>query len=425
MKIAVVGINHRTAPLEVREQVAFSGERAIAAARTLREGGILEEAVVLSTCNRSELYGVPSRGSADSFAALEEFFHSFHQVAPASLDGCFYRYGDGDAVRHLFRVASGLDSMLLGEAEILGQVREAYCAAVEAHTPGPVLNRLFQAALEVGKRVRSQTELGVGPMSAALAAVKLAEQVFGRLSESSALILGAGAMGEQLVEHLRLRSIARLLVANRSLERASALAKRFGGEAIGWADLEVIVPVPDILISSVSDSPNLLGRNLVARAMQQRHTRPVFLIDLGVPRNIEVAAGELYNVYLYNLDDLTGIVEQNRRAREREIPRAEEIVARHLAKFEDWQAGVEVVGLLDELRAKLQSERAEFLSGRLSRMQHLPLEERRRLESVTEELVDLALRVPNVRLRNPAELRRRLDDIEAVREVFGLSEEPS
>jgi glutamyl-tRNA reductase len=425
MRIAVVGVNHRTAPLEVREQVAFSGERAIAAARTLREVGILDEVVVLSTCNRSELYGVPSRGRADSFAALEGFFHSFHRISPSTLNGCFYRYGDGEAVQHLFRVASGLDSMLLGEAEILGQVRESYRNAVEAHSTGPVLNRLFQAALEVGKRVRSETELGAGPMSVALAAVKLAEQVFGRLSESSALILGAGAMGEQLVEHLRLRSIARLLVANRSSERAAALAGRFRGEAIRWTDLEGVISVPDIIISSVSDSPNLLRGDLIARAMQQRHTRPVFLIDLAVPRNIEAAAGGLYNVYLYNLDDLTGIVEQNRRARQREIPRAEEIVARHLAKFEDWQAGVEVVALLDELRAKLQNERAEFLSERLGRMQHLSPEERRRLESVTEELVDLALRAPNIRLRNPAELRRRLANIETVREVFGLSEEPS
>jgi glutamyl-tRNA reductase len=425
MKVAVVGVNHRTAPLEVREQVAFSGERAVAAARALREDGILEEAVVLSTCNRSELYGVPSRGRNESFAALESFFHSFHQVPASSMEGFFYRFGDGKAVQHLFRVAAGLDSMFLGEAEILGQVREAYRAAVEARSTGPVLNRLFQAALEVGKRVRSQTELGAGPMSVALAAIKLAEQVFGNLSESSALILGAGAMGEQLVEHLRLRSIARLLVANRSSERAAALAARFHGEAIRWADLEGFVPIPDIIISSVRDSPNLLGRDLFARAMQQRHTRPVLLIDLGVPRNIEAVAGDLYNVYLYNLDDLTGIVEQNRRARQQEIPRAEEIVAKHLVKFEDWQAGVEVVALLEELRSKLRSERAEFLSERLRRLQHLSPEQRRQLESVTEELVDLALRAPNVRLRNPAQLRRRLANLETVREVFGLSEEPS
>lgn len=425
MRIAVVGVNHRTAPVEIREQVAFSGRTAVAAARALRGAGILEEVVVLSTCNRSELYGVPSRGDHDTFAAMESFFSGFHQVSPATLENCVYRYGDGDAVQHLFRVAAGLDSMLLGEAEILGQVREAYRVAVEARSTGPVLNRLFQAALEVGKRVRSQTELGAGPMSVALAAVKLAEQVFGRLSESSALILGAGAMGEQLVEHLRWRAIARLMVANRSQTRAVVLAERFGGEVVRWEDLERVVPVPDIIISSVGDSPNLLGRDTLARAMQERQTRPVFLIDLGVPRNIEGSAGELYNVYLYNLDDLTSIVELNRRARQQEIPRAEEIVARHLTKFEDWQAGVEVAALVGALRAKLRSERADFLSERLSRLQHLSLEERRRLEGVTEELVDLALRAPHGRLRNAAELRRRLANIETLREVFGLTEGPS
>jgi glutamyl-tRNA reductase len=425
MKIVALGVNHRTAPVGLRERVAFTSEQALAAAGALKHHGVLDEAVVLSTCNRSELYGVPARGRNDVFDALEGFFLSFHRMPSAELDGCFYRYSDGEAARHLFRVASGLDSMLLGEAEILGQVRQAYRVALESRVTGPVLNRLFQAALEVGKRVRSQTELGAGPMSVALAAVKLAEQIFGRLNESSALILGAGAMGEQVVEHLRQRSVARLLVANRSPERAAALAARFQGEAVGWEKLASVVAVPDIIVSSVGESPNLLDREMLERAMHRRNSRALFVLDLGVPRNIAPEAGKLYNAYLYNIDDLTGIVEQNRRARQEEIPRAELLVEEHLAKFEDWQAGVEVVALLEELRAKLQSERAEFLSERLRRLRHLSSEERQRLESLTEELVDLALRAPEAKLRNPAALRRKLANIEVVREVFGLPREQS
>ena len=209
MEIVLIGLNHRTAPVELRERVSFTPEQAQRAAEELRSKGVLSETLVLSTCNRSELYGVPPESAQDSAGAMELFLATFHQIEPVALGGSLYRRRDREAVRHLFRVAAGLDSMMLGEAEILGQVREAYRIALDHGATGPVLNRMFQSALEVGKRVRSETEIGKRPMSVAFAGVKLAERIFGSLKGHSALILGAGATGEQVVGHLRDRGISR------------------------------------------------------------------------------------------------------------------------------------------------------------------------------------------------------------------------
>src|SRR3989454_10040092 len=236
MEIVLVGLNHRSAPVEVRERVSFTNDQARQAAEELRARGILLETLVLSTCNRSEVYGVPPETTRESAAALSNYLSSFHSVRHDVLSVSLYHHYDRNAVRHLFRVASGLDSMMLGEAEILGQVREAYRIAYEHGATGPVLNRLFQGALEVGKRVRSETELGARPMSVASAGVKLAERIFGKLSERKALVLGAGTMSEQVVSHLKDCGIAQLYVMNRSRDRADELAKQFGGKVVGWGE---------------------------------------------------------------------------------------------------------------------------------------------------------------------------------------------
>ena len=232
MEIVLVGLNHRTALVEVRERVSFTVEQARRAAEELRIRGILEETLVLSTCNRSEVYGVPPESSRESARGLSTFLSEFHSVRLDVLGVSLYHHYDREAVRHLFRVAAGLDSMMLGEAEILGQVREAYRIAHEYGATGPVLNRLFQGALEVGKRVRSETELGTRPMSVASAGVKLAERIFGKLTERSALVLGAGTISEQVVSQLRDRGIAHLYVMNRSRDRAMDLAHQYRSEVV-------------------------------------------------------------------------------------------------------------------------------------------------------------------------------------------------
>jgi len=418
MEIVLVGLNHRTAPLEVRERVSFSIEQARRASEQLRARGILEETLVLSTCNRSEVYGVPPEASHESAPGLSTFLSEFHSVQPDVLGVSLYHHYDREAVRHLFRVAAGLDSMMLGEAEILGQVREAYRSAHEQGATGPVLNRLFQGALEVGKRVRAETDLGTRPVSVASAGVKLAERIFGKLHDRSALVLGAGAISEQVVSQLRDRGIAHLHVMNRSRERADALAKLYGGEVLMWGEWEKALLMPDVVVSSVAAEEPILIRKTVEQAMERRANRALFLMDLGMPRNIDAAVTKLYNVYVYNMDDLSEIVEQNRHARENEIPKAESIVDEHVGKFLSWQASVELVGLVNDLRAKLHDERKQFIRDRVESIRHLPEADRARVEQWMDEMLETLLLEPAQRLRGEKDLRRKIQNVEALRDLF-------
>jgi glutamyl-tRNA reductase len=418
MEIVLVGLNHRTAPVEVRERVSYTAEQASRAASELRSRGILEETLVLSTCNRSEVYGVPPETSRESAAGLSSFLSEFHKVQPDVLNVSLYHHYDRQAVRHLFRVSAGLDSMLLGEAEILGQVREAYKFAYEQGATGPVLNRMFQAALEVGKRVRSETELGTRPMSVASAGVKLAERIFGKLGQRTALVLGAGTISEQVMLQLRDRGIGHLLMMNRSRERAEKLATEFGGTAVSWGEWAEALKTPDVIVSSVTAEEPILERVILECAMSARSNRALFIMDLGLPRNIDPAAAEIYNVYLYNLDDLGGIVQQSRAMRESEIPRAETIVDEHVGKFLSWQASVELVGLVDELRARLQDERSSFIRERMETMNHLSTQDRQQMETLMGELLEKLLLEPAERLRGEKELRRKIQNVEALRDLF-------
>ena len=424
-RVAVIGCNHHSAPVEWRERVAFSPEQALDAAARLRDGGIVDEALVLSTCNRSELYTAIAGEPAAGLASLEHFFTAFHGIGSGELDGRLFRHHGADAARHLFRVTAGLDSMLLGEAEILGQVRDAYGRALGHGSTGPVLNRLFQSALEVGKRVRSETELGARPMSVAFAGVKLAERVFGNLAGRKALIVGAGSVAEQVVDHLRSRGIGQLRVVNRSGERAAHLARRFDAEALVWESLHESLPWPDILVTSVGLREPLLHREHLERAMEDRSCRSMFIVDLGVPRNVAPTAAEIYNLYLYNLDDLGEIVEQNKKAREVEIPRAEALVAGQLEKFEKWQRSVEAIAALDLLRRKLDSERRALLEEQQELLARLSPEDRERVTLLTEQLVERILREPNRRMSESADFSRRLETAAVLKAIFGIESDES
>jgi len=398
--------------------VSFTNDQARQAAEELRARGILHETLVLSTCNRSEVYGVPPETARESAAALSNYLSSFHSVQLDLLSPSLYHHYDRNAVRHLFRVASGLDSMMLGEAEILGQVREAYRIAYEHGATGPVLNRLFQGALEVGKRVRSETELGARPMSVASAGVKLAERIFGKLQERIALVLGAGLISEQVVSQLRDRNIARLFVTNRSLDRADHLAREFSGKVIAWDDWESALTLPDVIVSSVSAEEPVLKRSVLEKAMAARGNRPLFVMDLGMPRNVDPDAAGLYNFYLYNIDDLTQIVQQNRSARENEIPRAEVIVDEHVGKFLTWQASVDLIGIVEALRHKLKAERAEFIRERAERIPGLTSGQREQVEAIIDQLLEKMLLDPARRLQGEKDLRRKIQQVEAIRELF-------
>ena len=418
MEIVLVGLNHRTAPVEVRERVSFTAEQARRASEVLRSKGILEETLVLSTCNRSEVYGVPPETSRECAPGLSTFLSEFHSVRMDELNGSLYHHYDREAVRHLFRVAAGLDSMMLGEAEILGQVRDAYRLAYEQGATGPVLNRLFQGALEVGKRVRSETELGTRPMSVASAGVKLAERIFGRLDERSALVLGGGTISEQVIAQLHDRGIARLYIMNRSRERADGLAKQYRGDVLPWGEWEKALPMPDVIVSSVSAEEVVLRREIVEQAMEQRANRALFLMDLGLPRNIDGGVGKLYNVYLYSMDDLAEIVAQNRQARENEIPKADSIVEEHVGRFLSWEASVELIGLINELRTRMREERAKFIHARVESIKHMTPADRVQVEKWMDDLLENLLLEPAQRLRGEKDLRRKIHNVEALRELF-------
>ncbi|HKO03593.1 MAG TPA: glutamyl-tRNA reductase [Candidatus Acidoferrales bacterium] len=417
MSVFLLGLNHRTAAVALRERLHFSPQEGLRAAESLRREGLVQEVVVLSTCNRSEVYAVAEEAVEVVENGVERHLCEFHAVDAAQLNGCLYRRRGRDAVEHLYRVAAGLDSMLLGEAEILGQVRETYLAAQREGLTGPVLNRLFQASLEVGKRVRSETRLGAQAMSVPSAAMKLAEQIFGELKDNSAVVLGAGAMGAKAARQLRTRGIGRLWVANRTPERARELAAQTGGQWAAWEKSAELLAQVDIVVTSVAGDDWTLSREALAAAMHARGNRRMFLIDLGVPRNIDPAAAELYNVFLYGVDDLQDMVQENRHARESEVPRAEAIVLEHVDKFTAWQSGASAVSTLAELRNELRLRRELFTDARSEELGRFSPEERERILHMMDDLVEHLLREPAERLMKDREVRERAVFL---RDLFGL-----
>lgn len=412
--IIVVGANHLTATVALRERMAFSRGQACEAFETIRSRGVMKEVVILSTCNRTELYGVPIGCSADCAGDLEDFLVSYHRLRPEDVNGSLYRHSDRDAVRHIYRVASGLDSMLLGEAEILGQVREAYRTAFEQRATGRVLNRLFQSALEVGKHVRTDTRISVYPMSVAFAAVKLAEAIFSPLSDHRALVLGAGATSGQVVWHLRHRGIQQIRILNRTEEHARDVAARYGGEVMSWDSLPVALEWPDLVVASVSSAEPVLSRDVLARAMESRANRVLMLIDLGVPRNVATGVSDLKGVHLYNIDDLEGIVLQNKKAREQEVPRAEQIIEEHVENFTHWQAGVSAWSMLEDLRAGPAIDHDTFLRKHSEAITYYSDRERAYVMELLKEFLNGTVPETAKCVRDDPEMWSKLRDLEAL-----------
>lgn len=376
MEIALIGISHRTASIELRERLAFRVDQACEAADQMRARGILKEVVILSTCNRTEVYGVTRERSADNLKAMEMFVASYHQVAPEEIKMAVYRHTDRDVVRHIYRVAAGLDSLLLGESEILGQVRESYRVAMDHGVTGRVLNRLFQSALEVGKRIRTETQIATRPMSVAFAGVKQAEALMRGLENQRVMIVGAGATSEQVVKHLCDRGVPQLRVLNRTLDNAKALVARYGGEVLSWEDLAKSLDWPDLIVSSVSTCQPIVTRPMVEEAMKSRGQRPLMIIDLGVPRNVAVDVTEVPNVHLSDIDGLTEVVEQNKKAREDEIPHALSLIEDQIDGFMRWQAGVAACSVSAELRSVPEHRREAVLRQHLAALPNLSPEER-------------------------------------------------
>ena len=314
MHIRVLGLNHKTAPIEIREKVSFSSDKLDRALLALKGARAIKENLILSTCNRTELYAVIDDGMAVR-DPLGYFLADFHGLDHATLSQYLYEKSDKDAVNHLFEVVSSLDSMIVGETQIFGQVKDAYFKARSLHTLGKTLDFIFEEAIRVGKKVRTETQIGKGAVSTSTAAIELARKIFETLEGKTVLIIGAGKIGEMTVKNLHSRGVSTVLVANRTLQKAQELAQVFGGKAVSFDDLAACMREADIIISSTSAPHFVITREQAAAVLAQRNNEPLFFIDLGVPRNIDPQANTIDNVYVYNIDDLASVRDANIRDR--------------------------------------------------------------------------------------------------------------
>ena len=423
MPLAVVGASHRTAPIEHRERLAFARREVPEALGALAaEPGA--EAVILSTCNRTEVYLALPDGS-DGIDAARALLAARMGMMPADGSRYLYVHRDRNAVEHLFRVAAGLDSMILGEPQIQGQVKEAYAAAREmageaGPVVGPALHRLFQAAFSVGGRVRSETQLGVGAASVPSASVELAKKIFGSLRGRRALVLGAGDMSELTLECLRGEGVRTSIVANRTYDRACELAERWGGEAIRMDDMPGALPQVDIVVCSTAAPHPVLTRDRVRSALPGGPSRPLCIIDIAIPRDVEPSVGDEPNVFLYNVDDLRQIVDDNLGRRRAQLPAAEGIISRGVEEYWQWYAGLAVVPTIRALRDRGEEVRQAELDRALRQLAHLSAEDQAAIDALTRAVVNKVLHAPTARLRDAAGNGRGTGVLDAVRYLFEL-----
>ena len=409
-------MSHHSAPIEIREKVTFSPCAARSFLRRLKEEGAVAEAVLVSTCNRTELYAVVEdegvRGRLfDALAAEKGVERDF-------LEQHSYWLADDEAVRHLYRVASSLDSMVVGEGQILGQVREAYRAATEELCAGPILNRLFHTSLRVGKRVRSETGIGDSSLSVPRVAVKLAEEVFGTLRGRRALVLGAGEMSELVVKHLKSSGVQKLRIANRTAGRAALIAERVGGVAVGFDSLAEELPNVDVVVSSTGSGEWVVGSKLVAGALTRRE-EPLFFIDIAVPRDVDPVVQNLDQAYVYDVDDLQAVVDRNSEDRSAAAGAGEAMIGPAVFDFMGWLSTLHVVPLIKELRDEAERVRRHELARALNRLDLLP-EEAEAVERMSYTLVNKLLHGPIQELKALAESGSPVESAEVRRRLFTL-----
>jgi glutamyl-tRNA reductase len=422
MNLVFVGWDHRAAPLDLRERLAFTPEKAREALEGLFAEHILSEGAIVSTCNRAEVYGISAR--EDGLDALAGFFSRFHRVDDALLRQTALS-GHGDATsRHLFRVAAGLDSMVLGEAQILGQIREAHRLATAAGTVRTVTNRLFMSALECGKRVRAETALGQKPTSVAGLALALAGRIFESLKGRKVLLIGAGETAELTARLLADDGVSEILVANRSYEKGEALAVAIRGRAVRWEDRARAAAGVDLVLSATNAAEPVLTVGALRTALHGAPRRgPLLVLDLAVPRDVEPEVGKLSDVYRYDLDGLQEMAAANTRSRADEVPHAEAIVEESVRKFQEWWAGLLQGDVVRGLREKLESIRRAELEKYAGKLGALGESERAAVERLTETLVAHILHDPTVGLKE-GDGSERLERAAAVRALFRLDEGP-
>lgn len=425
MHLVLVGVSHRTAPVELRERLDFHARGIDAALRSLQTRDGVREAVILSTCNRAELYAAGD-DTSQTRAELVRFLSQFHGMDDEELFPHLYQVVDLDVARHLFRVAAGLDSLVVGEPQILGQVKESHGLGTTAQTVGPVLNRLFHASFSAGKRVRTETALGAGAVSVSFAAVALARKIFGELAGRSVLVIGAGDMGKLTARHLKSQGVQRVTIVSRTMSHAARAAEAIGGaSAAPWKDLDTLLAASDIVITATGAAVPVLTKAHVEGIMRPRRNRPLFVIDIAVPRDVEPAAGEIEQVFLYNVDDLQATVRENLARRTTEVERAEAIVTQEVEKFSGWFRARGAIPTVVALRQRFESIRRAELERLDFKLSALPADARARVEEVTRLLIEKLLLGPTEQLKSLDDADTLSMYAEALTRLFDLQTEPT
>ncbi len=420
MKVFVAGLNHKIADVDVREKLAFNGPKLEEGLTRFKELSGVEEAIILSTCNRVELYANvgDARKASES---IKDFLSEFHNIKRGSLDNALYFYDDTNAVRHVFRVASSLDSMVVGEPQILGQLKDAFDLALSKKTTGILLNKLMKKAISVAKRVRTETRIAENAVSISFAAVELAKKIFTDLSKRVFMLLGAGEMAELAAKHLISTGVKEVLVSNRTFERACELSKEFRGRPVKFEEFIQEMVRTDIVICSTGAPTYILTKNQMQKVMRERKQRQVFIIDISVPRNIDPEINDLDNVYLYNVDDLQGVVHANMFERQKEAEKAEKIIEEEIDTFLKWQSSLDSVPTIVALREKAEEIKKEELDKLLHKIPGIGEKEREAIEYMATALVNKLIHPPTAALKEASEDKDAM--VATIRRLYGINGE--
>ena len=424
MDLLLVGVSHRTAPVELRERLDFSARGVDRALATLAATPAHSEAAIVSTCNRVELY----LGCEDVEAArrsVEQFLSDFHGVPVDQLAPHLYSKAGPEAAQHLFRVAAGLDSLVMGEPQVLGQVKDAFSLASELGCTGTLLNKLFHSAFATGKRVRSETALSEGAVSVSFAAVSLARKIFGNLAGRTVFVLGAGEMGKLTAIHMRSQGIERLMISSRTAAHAASLAQTIGGIAVPWDALASTLGEADILITATGASTPIISRSMIEHAMKARRQKPLFIIDIAVPRDVDAQVNDLEQVFLYNIDDLQAVVQENIARRGVEASQAEAIVAEEVTRFWGWLRSRGAVPTVVALRQRFEAIRQSELRRLEPKLASLPPEARARVDEITRLIVEKLLINPTEQLKSLSDDETVVAYSDALNRLFSLTDDQS
>ncbi len=423
MEILIVGLSHKTAPLDVREKVSFAENILPEAVKELVSCPNVSEGLIVSTCNRVEVYSaVPKRNMEAAREEIATFLSERHEVPREKLDPHLYILSGEECVQHIFRVASSLDSMVVGEPQILGQVKEAFGCAANAQATGNILNRLLHKAFSVAKRVRSETRIATSAVSISFAAVELAKKIFGELEGKTVMLVGAGEMAELAARHLLGNGVEHILVANRTFENAVKLAEEFGGTAVPFDELQQQMELADIVISSTGAPNIIIDKKMVKSIIKSRRNRPMFFIDIAVPRDIDPAVNQVENAYAYDIDDLEGVVETNIKTRSKEAAKAEEIVNGEVQQFNEWMRSRESFPTIVALREWAENVRRGELEKTLKRIEGLSEADTKKIEAMTEAILNKILHRPVTRMKRAAHQGDEGEIVNVVREMFDLEE---